>query len=47
MDTLRKCNLKDQHNYLPKELDSWDVWNVDDKDRAGEIRRISRAWLEK
>lgn len=47
METIRDCGLKDPHNYLPKELDSWDVWNLDDSDRGTELRNISRNWLDK
>ena len=47
MENLAACGLKDPHKYFSKELDSWDVWNLDEKDRQGDLRRMCRDWLDR
>ena len=46
-DILQNSGLKDPHNYLPKELDGWDVWNIDDRYRRAELRKMVDEWLDK
>ncbi len=44
---LKSCGLKDDNAYLTKELDQWDVWNMDEDDRPHELRRMAKEWLDK
>ena len=46
-EALSVAGLKDQHNYFKKELDGWDVWNLEDKDRSAELRRMCKDWLDR
>ena len=47
LEALNVSGLKDPHGYLPKELDQWDVWNLDDSDRGSELRRLCKDWLDR
>ncbi|XP_067652672.1 WD repeat-containing protein 97-like isoform X2 [Haliotis asinina] len=47
MDTLFGCGLQDPHRNFQKELDSWDIWNLDDSDRKMELRRMCQQWLNR
>ncbi|XP_048253419.1 WD repeat-containing protein 97-like isoform X2 [Haliotis rufescens] len=47
MDTLFGCGLQDPHHNFLKELDSWDIWNLDDSDRKMELRRMCQQWLNR
>ena len=47
LEALNVSGLKDPHGYLPKELDQWDVWNLDDSDRGSELRRLCKEWLDR
>ena len=47
MEILKLCGLKDDNNYLTKELDTWDLWDMDEDERPHELRRMCREWLDK
>ena len=47
VDLLKSCGVKDRHNYVIKELDSWDIWSLPDGDRNQELRKMATDWLEK
>lgn len=44
---LTNCGLQDPHKYLPKELDSWDIWNVEEDDRKTDLRKMCQQWLDR
>ncbi|KAK2192806.1 hypothetical protein NP493_22g03013 [Ridgeia piscesae] len=44
LSLLRKAGLNDPTGQLVKEVDGWDIWNID-KDRANQLRRMSQEWL--
>ena len=46
LNLLKKAGVRDPTGELLKEVDSWDIWNID-RDRSNELRRMSSAWLEK
>ncbi|XP_022106675.1 WD repeat-containing protein 97-like isoform X2 [Acanthaster planci] len=46
-DIFLVLGLQDMHNYFFKELDSWDVWSVDEENRKKELNAMARRWLEK
>ncbi|PIK43043.1 hypothetical protein BSL78_20097 [Apostichopus japonicus] len=39
--------LNDDHNYFFKEMDSWDIWNIEGENRKPELTGMCRKWLEK
>ena len=47
MDILVGGGLQDPQKFLPKELDTWDIWNVDEEDRKGDLRKMCQAWLDR
>ena len=47
MEILKLCGLKDDNKYLTKELDTWDLWDMDEDERPHELRRMCREWLDK
>ena len=46
LNLLKKAGVRDPTGELLKEVDSWDVWNID-KDRSNELHNMSSDWLEK
>ncbi|XP_038077425.1 WD repeat-containing protein 97-like isoform X3 [Patiria miniata] len=46
-DIFLVLGLQDMHNYFFKELDSWDVWSVDEENRKKELNAMARRWLDK
>ncbi|XP_052231228.1 WD repeat-containing protein 97-like isoform X3 [Dreissena polymorpha] len=44
---LTSAGLQDPHKFLPKELDSWDIWNVEEDDRKSDLRKMSHQWLDR
>lgn len=47
MDMLKSCGLHDSQKYLMKELDSWDIWNVEEADRKADLRKMCHSWLDR
>ncbi|XP_071172379.1 WD repeat-containing protein 97-like isoform X3 [Mytilus edulis] len=47
MDMLNSCGLQDQQKYFIKELDSWDIWNVEEADRKADLRKMVHSWLDR
>ena len=47
MEAMKLSGMKDDRKYLVKELDSWDVWNLDESTRSADIRRLCSDWLDK
>ncbi|XP_074656785.1 WD repeat-containing protein 97-like [Tubulanus polymorphus] len=47
VDMLKMCGMIDPHNYFTKELDSWDTWGLDDKNRKRTLIAMCSDWLEK
>lgn len=39
--------LQDDHNYFFKEMDSWDIWSIEEEHRKAELTGMCRKWLEK
>ena len=46
-DIFLSLGLQDMHNYFFKELDGWDIWNVDEENRKKELNAMARRWIEK
>ena len=46
-DIFLMQGLQDVHNFFFKELDSWDVWSVDEDNRKKELNAMARRGLEK
>ncbi|ESO96594.1 hypothetical protein LOTGIDRAFT_239301 [Lottia gigantea] len=46
-DILANCGLQDPHRQLEKELDLWDIWNIDEEDRKKELRNMCYQWLDR
>ncbi|XP_071957525.1 WD repeat-containing protein 97-like isoform X2 [Antedon mediterranea] len=46
-DMLILIGLQDTHNYFFRELDSWDVWNLDDDNRKKELIVMCKMWVVK
>ncbi|XP_053401290.1 WD repeat-containing protein 97-like isoform X3 [Mercenaria mercenaria] len=44
---LTSIGMQDQHKFLPKELDSWDIWNVEEDDRKSDLRKMCHQWLDR
>ncbi|WAR11385.1 WDR97-like protein [Mya arenaria] len=44
---IKSAGLQDQHKYLPRELDSWDIWNVEEDDRKADLRKMCHQWLDR
>ncbi|XP_052816853.1 uncharacterized protein LOC128243253 isoform X2 [Mya arenaria] len=44
---FQSAGLQDQHKYLPRELDSWDIWNVEEDDRKADLRKMCHQWLDR
>ncbi|XP_062569311.1 WD repeat-containing protein 97-like isoform X2 [Saccostrea cucullata] len=47
LDLLSSIGHQDPQKFFSKELDSWDIWNVDEEDRKGELRKMSQQWLDR
>jgi len=47
LDILNNVGLLDPHRQLSKELDGWDIWNLDESNRLEELHRICDDFLEK
>eukprot|EP00057_Strongylocentrotus_purpuratus_P009425 XP_011663899.1 PREDICTED: uncharacterized protein LOC581299 isoform X4 [Strongylocentrotus purpuratus] len=45
-DLFIHMGLEDAHNYFVKELDSWDVWGIEEESRKKEVREMATMWLE-
>ncbi|XP_055955273.1 WD repeat-containing protein 97 [Patella vulgata] len=46
-DILINCGLQDSHRQLEKELDSWDIWNLEEEDRKTDLRVMCHQWLDR
>jgi hypothetical protein len=46
-EIFRDCGLHDPHQYFFHELDSWDVWNLEEMHRKEQIGKICEEWLDK
>lgn len=44
---LTSLGLNDRHNFLTKELDSWDTWAMEGVNRKGKIGAMCKTWLDK
>lgn len=47
METLSTSGLQDPHSHMVKELDSWDIWNVEEADRKADLRTMCQQWLDR
>lgn len=47
LDILNSIGLQDPHRQMQKELDSWDIWNIEDADRKKELKMMCSQWLER
>lgn len=47
IDLLNLCGMRDLHKHMEQELDSWEVWHLDEKERSTELRKMAQAWLDK
>ncbi|XP_041453812.1 WD repeat-containing protein 97-like isoform X10 [Lytechinus variegatus] len=45
-DLFIHMGLEDAHNYFVKELDSWDVWGMEEESRKKEVREMATMWLD-
>ncbi|OWF56397.1 WD repeat-containing protein [Mizuhopecten yessoensis] len=46
-ESLSASGLQDPHKHIPKELDSWDIWNVEEDDRKADLRKMAQQWLDR
>ena len=47
LDTLNSIGLQDPHRQLQKELDSWDIWNIEETDRKKDLKKMCSQWLDR
>ncbi|KAL3860750.1 hypothetical protein ACJMK2_010825 [Sinanodonta woodiana] len=47
LEILYQFSLHDPHHYLGKELDSWDIWNVQEEDRKADLKKMCQQWLDR
>ena len=47
LSLLTDSGMQDPHKHLPKELDSWDIWNVEEDDRKADLRKLCQQWLDR
>lgn len=47
IDLLSSIGLQDPQKFFSKELDSWDIWNVEEEDRKGDLRKMCQQWLDR
>lgn len=47
LDMLGHLGLSDRHNFLPRELDSWDTWAMEGVNRKGKVGAMCKEWLDK
>lgn len=45
-DLFLHMGLEDAHNYFFKELDSWDVWGMEEESRKKEVKEMATMWLD-
>ncbi|XP_071494014.1 uncharacterized protein [Diadema antillarum] len=45
-DLFLHMGLEDVHNYFFKELDSWDVWSMEEESRKKEVKEMAQMWLD-
>ncbi|XP_033117217.1 WD repeat-containing protein 97-like isoform X2 [Anneissia japonica] len=46
-DMLILIGLQDTHNYFFRELDSWDVWNLEEENRKKDLTAMCKLWVDK
>ena len=44
---MKSLGLSDPQKQLEKELDSWDIWSVEEKTRLDELHRMCHQWLDR
>ncbi|KAK3085393.1 hypothetical protein FSP39_002701 [Pinctada imbricata] len=47
LDILTGGGMQDPQKFFPKELDTWDIWNVNEEDRKGDLRKMCQQWLDR
>nr|KAG5693101.1 hypothetical protein BaRGS_014051 [Batillaria attramentaria] len=47
LDVLNAIGLQDPHRQLQKELDSWDIWNVEEADHKKDLKKMCSQWLDR
>ncbi|KAK3741975.1 hypothetical protein RRG08_024721 [Elysia crispata] len=47
MEVLTSFGLVDPHRQFQKELDSWDIWSIDEKNHLDELHKMSNQWLDR
>ena len=47
LDILNSIGLQDPHRQLQKELDSWDIWNIEETDRKKDLKKMCSQWLDR
>ncbi|XP_033754622.1 WD repeat-containing protein 97-like isoform X2 [Pecten maximus] len=47
VESLAASGLQDPHKHIQKELDSWDIWNVEEDDRKADLRKMAQQWLDR
>ncbi|GFS24658.1 WD repeat-containing protein KIAA1875-like isoform X3 [Elysia marginata] len=47
LDVLSSFGLVDPHGQFQKELDSWDIWSIDEKNHLDELHKMSNQWLDR
>ena len=47
LNILNNVGLVDPHSQLSKELDGWDIWNLEETNHAEELGRMCDDFLEK
>ncbi|GFN75135.1 WD repeat-containing protein kiaa1875-like isoform x3 [Plakobranchus ocellatus] len=47
VEVLTNLGLVDPHKQFQKELDSWDIWSIDEKNHLDELHKMSNQWLDR
>ncbi|XP_064640581.1 WD repeat-containing protein 97-like [Lineus longissimus] len=46
-EIFHRFGIHDPHHYFFRELDSWDVWNLEETHRKEQLAKICEEWLDK
>ncbi|XP_005105308.1 WD repeat-containing protein 97 isoform X2 [Aplysia californica] len=47
LEVMTNLGLADPHRQFQKELDSWDIWSLDEKNHREELHKMCNQWLDR
>ncbi|CAL1526294.1 unnamed protein product [Lymnaea stagnalis] len=47
LEVMNNLGLVDPHRQLQKELDSWDIWSLEEKTHREELHQMANQWLDR